>query len=122
MRRTIGSASTVILVLAAVFTAPLLSKAARFATSITITNNSSREIRHVYLSPANQDNWGDDQLTSGLAGGGSVTLNNVACSGTGVKVIAEDQDGCFMYRVVSCDQTTTWTIANDTTRDCGGSR
>ena len=34
-------------------------------------------------------------------------------------VIAEDQEGCFSYQVVSCSEGATWTITNDTARDCG---
>lgn len=101
--------------------APLLSRAYAPATSITIVNNSSREIRHVYLSPADQNNWGDDQLGSSViaAGGGSVTLN-VACDAASIKVITEDHQGCFLYKIVACSQATTWTITDDATPDCGG--
>ena len=102
-------------------TVPLLS-GARTATTTTITvvNNSSREIRHVYLSPTDQDNWGADQLNGSIgAGGGSYTIGNVACSQTSIKVIAEDQNGCFLYQIVSCGQNATWTITNDATPDCG---
>jgi hypothetical protein len=99
---------------------PLLLNAHTAATSITIANNSSREIRHVYLSAANQDNWGADQLSSSIpAGGGSLTLADVSCSGSGVKVIAEDQNGCFLYQVVTCNDSFTWTITNDAVPDCG---
>jgi hypothetical protein len=101
--------------------APLLSNAHVPSTSITIVNNSNHEIRHVYFSPPDQNNWGSDQLGSSVisANGGSVTLGNVSCGGASVKVIAEDQDGCFTYQVVSCSQSATWTITNDTARDCG---
>lgn len=100
---------------------PLLSKAHAPSTAITIVNNSSREIRHVYLSPPDSNNWGSDQLMNSVISpnGGSVTLSNVSCSGSSVKVIAEDQDGCFIYQVVSCSENVTWTIASDATRDCG---
>jgi hypothetical protein len=99
---------------------PLLLNAHTAATSITIANNSSREIRHVYLSAANGDNWGPDQLNGAIAaGGGSLTLANVSCTGAGVKVIAEDQNGCFLYQVVTCDDNATWTITNDSVPDCG---
>ena len=99
---------------------PLLLHAHAAATSITIANNSSREIRHVYLSPTNQDNWGADQLTGSIPpGGGSFTLGNVSCAGNGVKVIAEDQNGCFLYHVVACNDNVTWTITNDAVPDCG---
>jgi hypothetical protein len=100
---------------------PMLSKAHAPANSITIVNNSSREIRHVYLSPPDQNNWGSDQLMNSVISpnGGSFTLSNVSCSGSSIKVIAEDQDGCFLYQVVTCSDNVSWTITNDTTRDCG---
>jgi hypothetical protein len=101
--------------------APALSNAHVSATtSITVVNNSGREIRHVYLSAPDQNNWGSDQLVNSVISpnGGSFTIGNVSCSGT-IKVIAEDQEGCFSYQVVSCSEGATWTITNDTARDCG---
>lgn len=101
---------------------PLLSGAHTPATtSITVVNNSSREVRHLYLSPTNQDNWGPDQLSGSMigSGGGSYTLSNVSCEQANVKVIAEDHNGCFLYQVVACGQSSTWTITNDATPDCG---
>lgn len=100
--------------------APLLSRAHAPATTLTIVNNSSREIRHVYLSPPNSNNWGPDQLGSSVIapGGGSVTLS-ANCEGASVKVIAEDHEGCFFYGVVACGGTITWTIASGATPDCG---
>jgi hypothetical protein len=99
---------------------PLLLNAHTAATSVTIANNSSRAIRHVYLSAATGDNWGADQLSSAIpAGGGSFTLSDLSCSGTGVKVIAEDQNGCFLYQVVACNQSMTWTVTDDAVPDCG---
>jgi hypothetical protein len=101
---------------------PLLSGAhPPTATNITVVNNSSREIRHLYLSPVNQDKWGPDQLGGSIigSGGGSYTLSNVACSQSSIKVIAEDQNGCFLYQTVSCGGSATWTITTDATPDCG---
>jgi hypothetical protein len=102
--------------------APLLSAAhAPATTAITIVNNSSREIRHVYLSAPDSNNWGSDQLGNSViaANGGSVTLSNVSCGGASIKVVAEDQDGCFSYQIVNCSDNATWTITSSTTRDCG---
>ena len=100
---------------------PLLSKAYAPTTAITIVNNSSREIRHVYLSAPDQNNWGSDQLVNSVISpnGGSFTISDASCGGAGIKVIAEDQDGCFSYQVVSCSASSSWTITNDTARDCG---
>lgn len=99
---------------------PLLSRAYAPSTAITIVNNSSREIRHVYLAPPDQNNWGSDQLGSSViaANGGSVTIN-ANCDGVGIKVIAEDHEGCFFYEVVTCSESATWTITNSATPDCG---
>ena len=100
---------------------PLLSQAhSPSSTAITIVNNSGREIRHVFLSAPDSNNWGPDQLGNSViaANGGSVTIS-ASCSGPSIKVIAEDQDGCFSYQVVTCSETATWTITNNTTRDCG---
>jgi hypothetical protein len=99
---------------------PLLSKAHAPSTAITIVNNSSREVRHVYLSVPDSNNWGSDQLGSSVisANGGSVTIN-ASCDGSSIKVIAEDHQGCFFYQVVSCSENATWTITNSATPDCG---
>ena len=91
-------------------------------TSVNIVNNSNNEIRNVYLSPVNADDWSENQLSNGstIAPGQSFNLSNVACDQQHVKVIGEDQDGCFLSTVVSCGDSATWTITNDTARDCGG--
>jgi hypothetical protein len=101
---------------------PLVSGARSTSTSVTIVNNSSREIRNVYLSHVDVDDWGGNQLSEGtvIAAGQSATLSNLACDQQQVKVIGEDQDGCFVSTAISCGNTSTWTITNDTARDCGG--
>jgi hypothetical protein len=91
------------------------------STNITITNNSSTlEIRHVYLSHTDKDDWSGDQLgETPIAQGRSTTLNNVSCDQGEIKVIAEDQNGCFLYQIVACGGDVTWTITNGATPDCG---
>ena len=100
---------------------PFQSRAYAPTTAITITNNSNREIRHVFLSAPDQNNWGPDQLGNSViaANGGSVTLSNVSCAGSSIKVIAEDSEGCFTYQVVTCSENASWTITNESARDCG---
>ncbi len=103
--------------------AALSSARTPVATSVNIVNNSNREIRNVYLSHVNADDWSDNQLSNGasIAAGQSYNLSNLACDQEQVKVIGEDQDGCFLSTTVNCGQSATWTITNDTARDCGGS-
>ena len=100
----------------------LVTARTRSTISITINNNSQREIRHLYLAPGDPNNWGPDQLgNSRISPGGTFTLNNVSCNGASIRVIAEDQNGCFLYTNVSCSDNATWTITDSATPDCGGS-
>ncbi len=116
-------AIVLLVVLAAIAGLTLLAAAnTRVPVSITITNNSQLQIRGLYLAPGNPDNWGPDQLNgSTIAPGASFTLNNVACEGSSIRVIAEDQNGCFLYHNFSCGANGTWTISNSETPDCGSS-
>jgi hypothetical protein len=89
------------------------------AVTLTIVNNTSRDIRHVYVAPANSDDWGADQLNnSSIAPGVSRTLN-INWDQPTVKLVAEDQDGCFITTIVSSAGTIDWTITNSTPKDCG---
>ena len=88
--------------------------------SVTITNHSSREVRHVYVAAGNPNNWGPDQLHGSIPAGGSATVSNVSCDASSVRVIAEDNNGCFAYYNASCDANQTWEITDATSPDCGG--
>lgn len=113
-------------VLIAIAAMPLMSRAAKPemaavspTTTVTIVNNTSTEIRHVYLSATTDNNWGPDQLDTAIATGGSQTLN-LSCGGAAdIKVIAEDEGGCFYYQVASCSENSTWTLNSNSARDCG---
>ena len=98
-----------------------VSSANTVATSVNIVNNSSREIRNIYLSSVNVDNWGANQLGNAtLAPGQSFALNNISCDQQQLRVIGEDQDGCFMSTIITCGESSTWTITNSTPVDCDG--
>ena len=90
--------------------------------SIAVTNNSSFEIRHLYLSPVDRNDWGPDQMDGTvLKTGETFTITDVSCNSNEIKVVAEDKFGCFMYGVVGCTQESVgWTITEQTPRDCGG--
>ena len=122
--RSNGMASRLSLILAIVgilAAVPLLSGAcARATINITVNNNSQKDFRHLYLAVGNPNNWGPDQLNgSVIASGSSFTLSNVSCEGATIRVIAEDQNGCFFYGTVSCGDNATWTVTSDATPDCG---
>jgi hypothetical protein len=88
--------------------------------SAALVNNSRWESRDVYPVAVDPTNWRPDQLNgSVIAPGSSFTLSNVSCGGATTRVIAEDQNGCFLYKIVGCGDNATWTITNDATPDCG---
>jgi hypothetical protein len=126
LREALSSSTTRFrfLILVAVFVAlgaltSLAGATAPSSVSLTVVNNSGWEIRHLYLSPADNDNWGVDQLNdSSISPGASRTLD-VSWDQSTVKIVAEDQDGCFMHTTVSASGSPVWTIASNATRDCG---
>ena len=107
---------------------PALSSAAIPAVSsaqpmltITVRNDSSREIFHLYLSPPDRDNWGPDLLNGRVVRNGETfTISDVSCPGNEIKIIAEDKAGCFTYGILGCGQASTdWIITNEMPADCG---
>jgi hypothetical protein len=109
-----------LMALAGIIGTTLLAGARTAATiNVTISNNSQRNVRHVYLAAGDPNNWSADQLNGSIMTGSSATLSGVSCDGASIRVIAEDQDGCFFYRTVSCGENATWTITSNAPRDCG---
>ena len=109
----------ILLVVLVAFMCTASSLASAPPLTITVTNNSSREIRHLYLSPANNDNWGADQLNSSAISPGASRQLNVSWEQSTVKLVAEDQDGCFLTQTVEASGEASWTIDNNTSRNCG---
>ena len=108
-----------IAVLSTLAALPTLSTATAPTLTITVVNNSGWEIRHLYLSPVNNDNWGPDQLSAYISPGTTRTLD-VSWDQSTVKLVAEDQDGCFMQTTVEATGSPVWTITSETARNCGG--
>ena len=115
-----GLCRLIILCVALFALAALSGARTRVTSSINIGNNSNRRIIHVYLSHVNVDDWGANQLgDTTISPGQSFAVTNVTCDQQQIKVIGEDQDGCFLSTVVNCSDNSTWTITNDTPADCG---
>jgi hypothetical protein len=96
------------------------AKSSSSGKNITVRNNSQRAILHLYLAAGDPNNWSADQLNGGtIQSGASHTLSDVACSGATIRVIAEDQNGCFVYYDAACNADQTWEITDNTPRDCG---
>jgi hypothetical protein len=87
--------------------------------TIKLVNQSALEIRRFYLSPADNDNWGPDQLNETAISPGATRTLDVSWDQSTVKLVAEDQDGCFLNTTVAATGNPVWTINSDTPRDCG---
>lgn len=111
----------VLLLVAVVCTAIALTPRSTATATLTISvvNNSGLEIRHLYLSPADNDNWGADQLNETSISSGATRNLQVSWDQSTVKLVAEDQDGCFLSTTVEAAGSPVWTITNNTSRDCG---
>jgi hypothetical protein len=97
----------------------LRSAASTPAVAVNLVNNSGLEIRALYLSPADNDNWGPDQLNGAvISPGGNYTLSYSWDQPT-VKIIAEDSDGCFLTTTVDAAANSVWTITSNWPRNCG---
>jgi hypothetical protein len=103
-------------------TTPRAAAVSPDTASISVTNESGRGIRFVYSTAVSSDAWSDNLLPSEsiLQNGQTATLNNVTCSGSEVRLIAEDMDGCFLSTVVACANGSSWNIDSDTLPQCGG--
>ena len=111
----------VIVAVGLVAMSPLTMRSRARTSSINIVNNSSLEVRHLYFSAPDSENWSGDQLNgSTITTGNSFSLSNPTCGQGRIKLIAEDQNGCFLYQLVDCASDASWTITNDATPDCGG--
>jgi len=100
---------------------PLMARARANGVSIKVVNSSSRTIRNLYLAHVNADDWGDNQLANGstIAAGDTFTIANLTWDQDQAKIVAEDQEGCFLIGVVAVAEGSTWTITNTTPADCG---
>lgn len=94
------------------------SSATAPALTISVVNNSQKEIRHLFLAAAGTDNWGDDQISEPISAGTSRNIN-ASWSESTVKVVAEDEDGCFLTTTLEASGTPNWAITTSTARNCG---
>ncbi len=120
VKNILSRSAILAVVLCAIVATPLLSSAHAPMASINVTNNSGKDIVHIYLSPPENDSWGADQLNDTTLGAGqSVTLDNISCTGSETKVILENSDGCFAYATLSCTGNASWTVTSNDRWDCG---
>jgi hypothetical protein len=87
--------------------------------TIRVANNSGSDIQHLYLAPANTDNWGSDQLGGTPISQGVTRTLNVSWDQPSIKLIGEDRDGCFLTTTAEAAGEVEWTITANDPRNCG---
>lgn len=95
-----------------------LSSATAPTLTLSVVNNSQKEIRHLFLASAGTDNWGDDQISEPISAGTSRNIN-ASWNESTVKVVVEDEDGCFLTTTLDAAGNPNWTITSSTARNCG---
>ena len=117
---SIGSCIAILVALVFAVIATPKSSAHTATGTIKVINNSGRVITHLYLSPTDAETWSADLLNdTSLSTGQEFTLSSGSCTGSEIRVIGEDSDGCFVSAVVSCSGEAEWTITTDTVPNCG---
>jgi hypothetical protein len=107
-----------VLVLAAIASASAAAK----KTDVTVRNKSAWSIFHLYLSPADQDDWGPDQLGKEVVGtGDSFKIMGIPCDEYDVRLIDEDGDECMIFEVDICGKSETWEITSSDLLECEAS-
>jgi hypothetical protein len=97
----------------------LLHAAPAQSVTLTVVNNSGKDIRYLYLSPAENDNWGTDQLNNSAISAGATRTLNITWTQSSIKLIGEDPDGCFLSTTLTVASSIEWTVSSDAPRNCG---
>ena len=99
--------------------ASIEARAGTKTSSVKIVNKSDWSIDRLYLSPADEDEWGPDQLKDAtIESGESFTLNKIPCETFDVKLVDEDGDECIVPDVDLCKSNETWEITSKNLLKC----
>lgn len=90
-------------------------------SSVKITNKSKWQIDQMFMSPADTDEWGPDQLGEQVIKTGmSFTLTDIPCNKWDIKLVDEDGDECELRDVDLCAHAASWDITDDELLTCEG--
>src|SRR5438876_703879 len=120
-RLIIPSMAVLAVVLCALVFIPASSHAQKKKATVTIANNSDYDIHHLFLAPAEHDEWGPDQLGDHvIKPGTSFTLQNIPCDEYDIKLVDDEGDECVVENVSLCKGDNVWKITNNELSKCTG--
>jgi hypothetical protein len=101
--------------------AALSIPAAAESANVTVHNNSSFALHHMFLSPVGEDQWGADQLRDKVvAPGESYLLTEIPCADYDLKLVDEDGDECVLEVPAICGGNEDWNVADEGLLECEG--
>ncbi len=97
-----------------------VADAGKLDSNVKIRNYSDWAIYHLYVSSADDNDWGPDQLGNEIieANGGSFLLRKIPCDAYDIRLVDEDGDECVVGGVPLCADSDTWDITNDDLLTC----
>lgn len=91
------------------------------AENVKVVNQSQWGIYHFFLSPADTDEWGPDQLREHvLEPNTAATLSDVPCNVYDVKLVDQDGDECIVAGVEVCSGNHEWVVTSEDLAVCEG--
>jgi hypothetical protein len=91
-------------------------------SDVTVVNKSAWDIHHLYLSAADENEWGPDQLGDDVIGtGDSFKIKGIPCDEYDVRLVDEDGDECMVFAVDICGSNETWEITSGDLLECEAS-
>ncbi len=89
--------------------------------SITVHNDSSYAVHHLFLTPAHEVHWGPDQLHADpLEHAETVTLAGLDCEEYDLKLIDHEGDECVVEDIDLCLQDASWNLTDHELSKCSG--
>jgi hypothetical protein len=91
-------------------------------SDVTVVNQSAWDIHHLYLSAADENEWGPDQLGNDVIGtGDSFKIMGIPCDEYDVRLVDEDGDECMVFAVDICGSNEKWEITSGDLLECEAS-
>lgn len=92
--------------------------------TIKLVNQTQWEIHHIYFSPSDEAQWGEDHLGDEVLGkGDSLTITDIECAEWDMKIVDEDGDSCVIEEIEFCgEEEAVWKITDKHLLACEGYR
>ena len=110
-----------LLAIACAHSAPAGATHAWWHGSITVDNDSSYAVHHIFLTPAHEVHWGPDQLGHDvLDPHETITLAGLDCEQYDLKLVDHEGDECTVEDIDLCLEDAHWHLTDSQLSACSG--